>query len=337
MVLTGTWFVVLLNERDRSDFRSCGQVKLANPTVACGDPRGVCTFTCICGFRRTSTHKLSHHRKLRVKTTITTSASSHLHFTVRTELELHRDCWSNEHLASGHLSLVTGGYDQMTFATMAQYGEKLSTVERAEKHLQRVREEDGAEGLPSLNEIWKAASPNGKGSTALLNKYIVNNTSNLHMVSWESVQHRAPGLARSIHKNSQLLGDILERHEAMIHRRRLRKSSKLRRMIILEAWGSSMSLSHRPDFEPLEHEDDYKRHRGTDFRDAYLWPYINEEDLCSPRSLLLLTSTRSRCHPGELAGREHDAHRLGHCAVVFGFDIGKDFENHCMDLTSVDT
>lgn len=95
-----------------------------------------------------------------------------------------------------------------------------------------------------------------------------------------------------------------------------------------------MALCHRPEFEALELENEAKRFEGTDFRDAYLWPYINEEDLCRSRSLLLLMSTRGRCHPSELAISEHKAHHWGRNAYIFGFATSNGFGDHRMDLTS---
>lgn len=140
---------------------------------------------------------------------------------------------------------------------------------------------------------------------------------------------------KNIFKNFELLGGILDRHEGTIHRRWLKKSNKTRLAIIREAWGTKMTPSHRPDFEALELEGEIKRCEGTDYRDYYLWPYINGEDLCKPRSLLLLMSTRGRSHPSELAIREHEAHRLGRSACIFADPSSrKDFEEHCMNLVS---
>ena len=137
-------------------------------------------------------------------------------------------------------------------------------------------------------------------------------------VSADSVRDKAARLVGSIFKNFRLLGDVLDRHETTIHRRWLKKTNKVRLKIIQEAWSAKMAVSHRPDFEALEFEDDDSRLRGTAYRDSYLWPYINEEDLCKPSSLLLLMSTRARCHPSALAATEHEAHSLGGRLFCFG-------------------
>jgi hypothetical protein len=88
--------------------------------------------------------------------------------------------------------------------------------------------------------------------------------------------------------------------------------------VIREAWGARMAASHRPNFEEIELEGEDERIEGTGYRDFYLWPYINEEDLCKPHSLLLLMSTRARCHPSVLAATEHESHSIGARLLVFG-------------------
>lgn len=37
--------------------------------------------------------------------------------------------------------------------------------------------------------------------------------------------------------------------------------------------------THRPDFRALERESPKQMQSGTKFRDAFMWPYINLEDL----------------------------------------------------------
>lgn len=69
-----------------------------------------------------------------------------------------------------------------------------------------------------------------------------------YKVSVESVQDKATDLVGSIFKNFRFLGDVLDKHEATIHRRWLKKSGKLRLKVIREAWGVRMAASHRPDF-----------------------------------------------------------------------------------------
>ena len=121
-------------------------------------------------------------------------------------------------------------------------------------------------------------------------------------VTVEIVQNKADLWTKSIFKNFIFLGEVLDRHEATIHRRWLKKFNKTRRKIILEAWGAKMALSHRPDFEALELEGGVKRMLNSDYRESYLLPYINEEDLCRPTHCCCLCprgadATRARLLP----------------------------------------
>jgi len=201
-------------------------------------------------------------------------------------------------------------------------------------HDHPLKQLDFGENEPSPEEVYEAGKPEGEGVPTLYERCGFKPGVDVQTVSWDSVQDKAPDHVKSIFKNFKLLGDVLDRHEATIHRRWMKKSNKLRRALVHEAWGAKMALSHRPDFEALELEDDNKRFKGTAYRDSYLWPYINEEDLCRSRSLLLLMSTRSRCRPNELAISEYEAHRVGRGASVFGLHIGRGFDDHILDLTN---
>ena len=57
--------------------------------------------------------------------------------------------------------------------------------------------------------------------------------------------------------------------------------------------------------------------RGTRFRDAYLRPYINVEDLSEGKTLLLFLNTRARNPPSVFARADFNALHLGHiCGTV---------------------
>ena len=51
--------------------------------------------------------------------------------------------------------------------------------------------------------------------------------------------------------------------------------------------------------------------QGTRYRDCFLWPYINLEDLTKPRTLLLFMSARGRHQPGEFAAADGEAFHFG--------------------------
>ncbi|KAK3351069.1 LOW QUALITY PROTEIN: hypothetical protein B0H65DRAFT_567970 [Neurospora tetraspora] len=63
-----------------------------------------------------------------------------------------------------------------------------------------------------------------------------------------------------------------------------------------------MAPNHRPDFEAFLKESEQQRMMGTKYRDWFIWPYINQEDLSRPRLLPLLLNSRGRHHPCTFAG-----------------------------------
>lgn len=134
----------------------------------------------------------------------------------------------------------------------------------------------------------------------------------------------------SIFADFALLGRLLNSHEAIIHKRWLKKSNVSRCKVLQEAWPSKMASNHRPEFDALEKEDERKRCSNTDYRDEYLMPYINEEDLSRSHSLLLLMSARGRCHPNELAPGDHDASNMGRRILTLR---SRWLVNYRMDLT----
>ena len=79
----------------------------------------------------------------------------------------------------------------------------------------------------------------------------------------------------------------------------------------------NIPLSHRPDFEAFRLEPPAQLQRGTRFRDAYLRPYINVQDLSEGKTLLLFLNTRARNPPNVFARADFNALHLGHiCGAV---------------------
>jgi hypothetical protein len=154
--------------------------------------------------------------------------------------------------------------------------------------------------------------------------------SHLFDITAEEVTSEAAARVQSIGKNFGLLGNILDRHEATISKRWLKKSNKIKRTIILEAWGTDMAGSHRPDFQAAKLLKERHISGDTKYRDAFMVPYINQEDLSTPRSLLLFMSTRGRFHPSLFAVSDHEACRLGSLSNVFQYKM---LLNHRFDLT----
>jgi hypothetical protein len=202
--------------------------------------------------------------------------------------------------------------DKLSFVASALRLSRSSDFETALAEMGFPDVEHNPLATMSTKEIYDAYYETGEeGLATLLRERGLGRIVPNFGISPETVKSTAAIRVKSIFENFKSLRDVLDRHEVTIHRRWLKKSLKSRRKILLEAWDTEMAVSHRPDFEALEREDEVKRWKATGYHDAFLLPYINEEDLLKPRSLLLLMSTRSRCHPSELAASEHESHRLG--------------------------
>lgn len=81
-----------------------------------------------------------------------------------------------------------------------------------------------------------------------------------------------------------------------------------------------MAAEHHADTAALKtiarqyRKDTRGRHNGWDkakHRDPFMWPYINQEDLSKPKTLLLLLNARGRHNPCDFAAADSDAFRLG--------------------------
>lgn len=62
------------------------------------------------------------------------------------------------------------------------------------------------------------------------------------------------------------------------------------------AW-PNMSRKHRSDFDAYRREPEKQRVAGSKFKEAYTWPYVNLEDLCTGKNLLLCPNARGRHLP----------------------------------------
>lgn len=128
------------------------------------------------------------------------------------------------------------------------------------------------------------------------------------------------------------LQQILERHEDVIRKRWLKKTKTQRTAIILKAW-PKMSATHRPDYEALRKEGgDFRSHK-TKFREAYLWPYMNVEDLVKNTSMLLFLNARGRHPPYMFAHADIAATRIGRGS---GHTMTAFLNLHTMFLTGLD-
>ncbi|KAE8453917.1 hypothetical protein EG329_007693 [Mollisiaceae sp. DMI_Dod_QoI] len=107
------------------------------------------------------------------------------------------------------------------------------------------------------------------------------------------------------------LRQILDRHEEMLRKRWLKKTKSQRTAILLQAWPKMASV-HRPDYDAFLREDALSEPNRIKFREAYIWPYINIEDLSKGKTLLLFLNSRGRYSPRMFAHADFEAMRLGH-------------------------
>jgi hypothetical protein len=74
-----------------------------------------------------------------------------------------------------------------------------------------------------------------------------------------------------------------------------------------------MAPVHRPDVDAFYswRESEGRRDAGTKYKDYYMWPHINQEDLSDTRALLLLLNARGRNPPSAFAGADIDVIHFG--------------------------
>ncbi len=130
------------------------------------------------------------------------------------------------------------------------------------------------------------------------------------MPSPAQVRREAKERSRAIFTAYESLSKILQRHEATIQKRWTKKTRQQRLQILLKAW-PGMPASHRPDFEALRKESTEQRERGTMYKDHYMWPYINQEELSQPKAMPLLLNSRGRHPPPAFAAADNESIHLG--------------------------
>lgn len=121
-------------------------------------------------------------------------------------------------------------------------------------------------------------------------------------------------------RSSNVLGSwrtlkgVIGRQEGILREKWLGISPERRKEILLEAWsgGGTMAPTHRPDLWALRRESPEQRQAGTAYKDAYMWPQINVEDLSKDKPLLLLLNSRARCPPHVFAAADLENVHVGH-------------------------
>lgn len=134
--------------------------------------------------------------------------------------------------------------------------------------------------------------------------------------------------AERIFDNQASLQAIVERHEDTIQKRWIKKSKPKRREIILGAW-PGMAADHRPDLVLMKRHKPGQVFEGEE-RDAFLWPWINQHDLCKNEPLLLMLNARARSPPHAFAHKDLQPSTLGLLKGVIS--PGRYLEGYIMDF-----
>ncbi|KAM3419280.1 hypothetical protein BST61_g5217 [Cercospora zeina] len=142
-------------------------------------------------------------------------------------------------------------------------------------------------------------------------------------LSTEDIERATKRFSASIFKDWTKLNAIVKRFEGTIQKRWTKKSANQRRQVLLGAW-PSMSATHRPDFKNLRSN----KSRKPCAPEAYLWPYINLEDLLKRNHLLLFIKSRGRNLPDTFRLADVKAAHLG-SGWDRGFDFADTFEDYC--------
>lgn len=148
-----------------------------------------------------------------------------------------------------------------------------------------------------LNDKRKLADALGFGSARVLKP--------------EEAAKEAEKLSTNLFQSFKTLRYIICRYEAVIQERWSQMTQEERQKILLEAW-PDMSPCHRPDLWALRRETAKEREAGTKFKDAYMWPNVNLEDLSGDIQLLLLLNCRGRRPPSVFASADLESAHIGH-------------------------
>ncbi|GAB0137855.1 hypothetical protein EsDP_00006108 [Epichloe bromicola] len=127
----------------------------------------------------------------------------------------------------------------------------------------------------------------------------------------KEARHRSSKIFEDYHK----LRAIIERHEAVIQKRWEKKTRSQRLKILLDAW-PNMPATHRPEFAAFRKHPKRLHEAAAKYRDSFMWPYINQEDLGKPKTLPLLLNARGRHDPSVFAAADGDVMHLGNVSMV---------------------
>ncbi|KAJ3741754.1 hypothetical protein DFH05DRAFT_1402786 [Lentinula detonsa] len=141
----------------------------------------------------------------------------------------------------------------------------------------------------------------------------------------EDIQKKAALYSQSIFQDRSELYSILNVHEETIRKRWAKKTVKQRETLLRSAY-PEIPVMHRPDFWALRQETlEERRADGTKYRDAFLLPELNLEDLVKPKNILLLFNSRGRNSPDVFAFVDFEKIRLARTSEA----VPIPFKNEC--------
>ncbi|PYI31035.1 hypothetical protein BP00DRAFT_344632 [Aspergillus indologenus CBS 114.80] len=137
-----------------------------------------------------------------------------------------------------------------------------------------------------------------------------NQGQNLKYRSESDIRQDIEARSETIYTAYDTLHKILERHEATLAKRWLKRTRQQRLKVLLAAW-PDMPVVHRPDFDVWRKACHQKLEKRPPWRDCLVWPNINQEDLVGPKALLLLLNSRGRYPPSTFAAADTIAMSFG--------------------------
>ncbi|KAL8919639.1 MAG: hypothetical protein Q9208_006671 [Pyrenodesmia sp. 3 TL-2023] len=132
-------------------------------------------------------------------------------------------------------------------------------------------------------------------------------------LSFQDAKRQAGQYSKDIFTAQNFLINVLDRYEETLIKRWLKKTS-IQRQKVLTAALPGIPPTHRPDFWAIRKESPAQIRAGTQYRDRWLLPSLNLEDLSKPKNLVLFLRSRARHPPGVFVNADANSVHIGHVA-----------------------
>jgi hypothetical protein len=173
----------------------------------------------------------------------------------------------------------------------------------------RKRDHDVSQHMPDETYVDKTNGQRKELSLSLFH-YLNHKNTPVRTKTIEEVGLEAHRRAYEVFDHWSMLNAILFEHENTLRTRWIKKTREQRKRILLTAW-PQMAESHRPDMQAVCRESIEQRRARTNFRNSFLFPYINLEDLLKSKNLLLFFQSRGHNLPDVFAHHDLMAAFLG--------------------------